>query len=148
MTETRINMKYISCLITCFILSASLFAQNPQYKERLESLKIAYITEELELTPEESQKFWPVYNAYMDDLSELRKSYKPKGSVELMSDDELENILAQSIEKDEKEIELKKTFMADLKNILPLRKVVKLKSAEDEFKKKVLQRRRSNPRKQ
>jgi hypothetical protein len=141
-------MKYISCLLACLFISTSIWAQKSQYKDRLESLRIAFITEELELTPEESQNFWPVYNAYMDDLSELRKSYKPKGSVELMSDEELEDILSQSIEKDEKEIELKKSFMADMKNILPLRKVVKLKSAEDEFKKRVLQRRRSNMRKQ
>lgn len=39
----------------------------------IESLKVAYITKELNLTPEEAQKFWPVHNNYFDELKKVRR---------------------------------------------------------------------------
>lgn len=41
---------------------------------RTEAIRIAFITRQLNLTPQEAQKFWPVYNAYMDELRGVRKS--------------------------------------------------------------------------
>jgi len=41
--------------------------------ERLKSLRIALITEALELTPEEAQVFWPVYNAREAALQKHRE---------------------------------------------------------------------------
>jgi Spy/CpxP family protein refolding chaperone len=42
-------------------------------KENIEAMKIAFITNKLELSPEEAQKFWPVYNQYNEKLKDLRK---------------------------------------------------------------------------
>lgn len=141
-----LKMKYITSLIVLVFISGSLLAQRGDYKDKIESLRIAFITEQLELSPEESQSFWPVYNGYMADLSGLRKKYKTNSSLELMEDSQLEQVLSNSIKKDEEELALKRNFMTDLRDILPLRKIVKLKSVEDDFKKRVLQRRRSNMR--
>ena len=38
-----------------------------------ESLKIAYITKELNLTTNEAEKFWPVYNAYQAEIKKAKK---------------------------------------------------------------------------
>jgi len=43
---------------------------------RLESLKIAYITQRLNLSTEEAEKFWPVYNKYMDEIRGARQGYR------------------------------------------------------------------------
>ncbi|MEI6184745.1 MAG: hypothetical protein WCP65_04395, partial [Bacteroidota bacterium] len=42
---------------------------------RKESLKIAYITKELNLTTAEAEKFWPVYNAYQAEIKKVKKDY-------------------------------------------------------------------------
>ena len=42
-------------------------------KENIEAMKIGFLTKKLDLTPEEAQKFWPVYNQYSDKMKELRK---------------------------------------------------------------------------
>jgi hypothetical protein len=42
--------------------------------EQLKSLRIALITEALELTPEEAQTFWPVYNAREAALQKHREA--------------------------------------------------------------------------
>jgi len=43
---------------------------------RIESLKIAYLTQKLNLSTEEAEKFWPVYNKYMDEIRGARQSYR------------------------------------------------------------------------
>jgi hypothetical protein len=37
---------------------------NGQRQEKIQALKIAFITQKLKLTPAEAEKFWPVYNQY------------------------------------------------------------------------------------
>ena len=73
-------MKYLltttfSLLIIIFCLSA--FAQppknHPEKREQIEALRISFITQRLDLTREEAQRFWPVYNEYHDALESLRK---------------------------------------------------------------------------
>lgn len=41
-------------------------------RERIKSLKVAYLTEKLDLSPEEAAAFWPVYNEYEDNTFELK----------------------------------------------------------------------------
>ena len=51
--------------ITLFFIAITLntFGQRKERHERIQALKVAFITEKLELTPEEAQQFWPVFNA-------------------------------------------------------------------------------------
>lgn len=69
-----LNMKKI-ILSTLFFLNISYicFAQSENRKNRIEAIQIAYLTKEISLTPDEAQKFWPVYNEYQDDLVAARK---------------------------------------------------------------------------
>ena len=61
-------------LMSLFILPLLGQAQmRKEKKEQLKALKIAYITEELQLTPEEAARFWPVFNAFEDKQREIRK---------------------------------------------------------------------------
>ena len=39
----------------------------------IEAVRTAYITNQLKLSPEEAQKFWPVYNSYMQEIKRARK---------------------------------------------------------------------------
>lgn len=52
----------------------------------IESLKIAYITRELTLMPEEAQKFWPIYNSYVEELKAVRKERKVDNDVLAMEE--------------------------------------------------------------
>ena len=56
-------------------------------EEMVENLRIAYITKQLELTPDEAQKFWPVYNNYSRDVKKLIQNNKgKKNELELEED--------------------------------------------------------------
>jgi hypothetical protein len=64
----------IYCIIFCLTLHVSLFAQHHRERnEQIETIKVAFITNKLDLTSEEAQKFWPVHNNYQKELMELMK---------------------------------------------------------------------------
>ena len=75
-------------LILILILSAGSFsmasAQNDnreQKTEKVQALKIAFITQKLELTSEEAQRFWPVYNRYETDIRQVMTENKLSGDA-------------------------------------------------------------------
>lgn len=139
-------------LIILFLLSISLFAQQGmnEKKEQIRALKVGFITNELSLTTEEASKFWPIYNAFDDKQFELRhqkmKTFKAQmldESLDKMSEKEAATLLAQ-MESNENELsQLRKKFIINLRSILPAKKILKLKKAEDNFNRKLLQQYRN-----
>jgi hypothetical protein len=76
-------MNKLFCLILLFGFTFNLSAQNAQNeskqefnkrgKEKIKALYIAFITEEINLNEEESQKFWPVHNLYQIELKKAHQ---------------------------------------------------------------------------
>ena len=77
-------------LLTCFAFTILIgVAQNGS---RLEALKIAYITKRLDLSPEEAQKFWPIYNQYADELKRTRQEAIRNSKSEIELDEAILNV--------------------------------------------------------
>ena len=112
-------------------------------------MKVGFITNELALTSEEASKFWPIYNAYDDKQFEIRhqkmKAYKGRmdADLEKMSEKEASSLLAQMESNEDELYQLRKKFVANLKGVLPAVKIIKLKKAEDDFNRKLLQQYRN-----
>jgi len=86
-----------------FIFSASSIEAQPEHKEieeRLESRRVAYITQELNLSVEEAQAFWPIYNAHRKEVKKLREAHK------MQSDDQAKRNLSDIFSHEEKAIHL------------------------------------------
>jgi len=49
--------------------------QSDTNVDKIEGIKQTYMNKELNLTPEEAQKFWPVYKSYFKEIREARKNY-------------------------------------------------------------------------
>jgi hypothetical protein len=115
-------------------------------KEQIKSLKVAFITSELSLTSEEAAKFWPLYNAYEDKQHDIKKQ-KLKGyidrmdneSLDKLSDKEAANMLSQMESSEDELYQAKKKFVASLKGVISPLKILKLKKAEENFNRKLLQ---------
>ncbi|MEO0046489.1 MAG: hypothetical protein RL705_1680 [Bacteroidota bacterium] len=144
-------MKTIKIFIAIIMLfSANTFAQGgrilKEKKEQIKAMKVAYITNELSLTPDEAAKFWPLYNVFEDKQQEIRKQ-KLKGYLDRIDDDSFENVsekeasaILTQMESTEDELhQAKKKFVASLKGIIPATKILKLKKAEEGFNRKLLQ---------
>ncbi len=145
-------MKHIlNFTLLLFLCSSVSFAQPKQGKrDRIKALKIAFISDELALTPDEAEKFWPIYNAFEDKQFELQhekmKSYMNRIETDMgkLSENEANQLLAQ-MEKTEDELyQLRKKFNQNLKLVLSAQKIVKLHKAEEQFRKDLLKQFRSS----
>jgi Spy/CpxP family protein refolding chaperone len=138
-------------LIMIFLLSIHSFAQSQMEdkKEQIRAMKVGFITNELALTTDEAAKFWPIYNAYDDKQFEIRhqkmKAFKQRMDADLdkMSEKEASAILAQIENTEDDLYQIRKKFISNLKGILPSVKIIKLKKAEDDFNRKLLQQYRN-----
>ena len=113
--------------------------------DRVESMRIAYISNRLQLTPEEAKVFWPVYNKLQDEMKELRKKYKMReedADLANMTDQEAEKELNDLLALREAQLNLARKYQAELKKVIPARKVLLLYRAEEDFKKELLKRMR------
>lgn len=111
--------------------------------DKIEAMKIGFLTKKLDLTPQEAQVFWPVYNEYNAKLEELRKKRRKEmqaareGSDNL-TDKELETLVDGEMTFRQKELDLQKEYHSKFKSVLPVRKVAKLYIAEEQFKRELL----------
>ena len=72
--------------------------------DRIEAVKMAYITKELNLTPDEAQRFWPVYNNYMN---EIKTANDNNANDEIKREETIVNI------RKKYKIEFKKILVSD-----------------------------------
>lgn len=108
--------------------------------DKIKSMKIAFITERLNLTPEESQKFWPVFNQFESEMKALRPGRKDgPPDFAAMSDKEVEKFLDDDVARKQKEVDVMKKYLVQFKQILPVRKVAELVGAQEAFKQELLQ---------
>ncbi len=126
----------LSCLIFC---SGYSVAQGD--KDKVEAIRYNFINEKLKLTTNESEKFWPVYNEYNDKVKALRKNLRQslKKAPEEPSETEAEELYQLDIKTKQAEAELYKEYRGKIKTIIGAKKTMKLRSAEEEFKRKVME---------
>ncbi len=137
--------KHIILSLLLTIVSVSLFAQRGErVREKVQNLRIAFYTQELEFSPEESSVFWPLFNQYQTEKREILKQLKSTAST--TSDEEAEQILQQHMGLKEKELELYRDFINDLRQHISPTKILKISETETEFKRYLLQLRRQNRR--
>lgn len=111
----------------------------PEPEEKIDAMKIAFITKRLELTTEQAQTFWPVYNKYEEEKKAIRQStvgtYKEdKKPIDQLSDTEVEKLINDVIAFKSKDLDLTKKYIVEFKKVLSVKQVAKLLTAEDKFK--------------
>ena len=100
-------MKKITIVLLLLGTSLGSMAQEKEIqKENRKTQKIAFISTKLELTTEEAEKFWPVYNASEAEFKQLKKAHKAamgeKKKISEMSDTEVEKLLDKGLEIQQK----------------------------------------------
>ncbi|WP_194767188.1 sensor of ECF-type sigma factor [Tamlana sp. I1] len=129
-------------LILFLFTSLQIVAQKND-KDRIKALKVAFITERLDLTPKEAQEFWPVYNAYEDntnqikhqELREIRSDIRT--GYDSMSDEKADELIKKLNKAEIQLHKLRVDFSKDLSKILPSKKIILLKASEEDFRRKM-----------
>ena len=116
------------------------------WKERIQSEKIAFMTMEIGLTSEEAQKFWPIYNEISKDqdaaVAEVFKSYMAleKALNEDKSDKEISKCFQSYLEATKKQNEITEASVDKYRKILSDKKVAKIFVAEEKFRRQHIRR--------
>jgi len=119
---------------------------NKEARERIEAQRIAFITDQLHLTPDEAARFWPIYNEYKDGLKDLRDEFE-RPDLESITDDEASKLLDKQLQQEQKKLELRRTLVTRLRTVVSPKKVLMLQRAEMEFNRELLRKvqERRNP---
>ncbi len=136
--------------VLCFLgLSITMFGQQPskdEIHEKVISAKIAYFTQELSLTSEEAQAFWPIYNKWWDDRQSANsatrkalKSIKKLNKEGNYSEVEMKKLIKTYTSCMKNESDVYEVYIEEFYKILPVEKVAKIFVAEDGFRKKLTQ---------
>lgn len=111
-------------------------------KDEILNQKIAFFTQELDLTPQEAQAFWPVYNenwkkseaarrTINKSLKELNEALK---QVPAVSDSDIKVLMNQYFRACEEEIKVNTLAFEELSTVLPVNKAAKVFSLEEKFR--------------
>lgn len=135
---------YIFFALAFLITGPDIKAQNN--KDRVEALRVAYIAKRLELSATESEKFWPMYNEFNDKLEALRKNARQNimKRPENPGDAEAEEAYKADLQFKQAEADLYKQYSEKIKAAIGVKKTARLRMAEYEFKKMMLDKARGN----
>ncbi|WP_346859760.1 hypothetical protein [uncultured Draconibacterium sp.] len=152
-------------IIILFTLSIFLIGQSYAFEscagdqdhndrwERYRAEKVAFITTNLDLTPEEAQKFWPVYNQMEKERSEAQKmrrelEQKINDTETKLSDKEIIKLTREFAGSMEEEGKLSSKYNEKFLTILPPQKVLKLYQVENDFRMHMFKKFRDQRRKE
>lgn len=114
--------------------------QRERLRDRIEAQRVAYITNQLDLTSEESAAFWPIYNEFKEKEREKRQDIRPKKDAMSLTNEEAEALLEQQFAMESDLIALKREYLGRMGQVISPRKVVRLSQVEMEFNRGVLER--------
>ncbi len=132
----------IAISVLYFTQSATFAQHRGPDRERWEKFrteKISFLTSSLELTPDEAEKFWPVYNQMEKEkwqMQEARSAMKNKvrKAKEELTEKQIIELTREYSGSMQKEAELYVNYNEKFLEILPPIKVLKLYQAENEFR--------------
>jgi len=145
--------KLLTLAAALLVMGATAFAQEPQTPQGpkphkggdREAEKIGFITNRLDLTPEEAQVFWPVYNQYSKEAKDChkavrgaRKALRPGKDQPEYTDAQAKDAINAFIKAVEAENALLAKYNPKFLKVLPASKVAKLYVAEEQYRSKML----------
>ena len=115
-------------------------------KDRIKAYKTAYITEQLDLSVKEAEKFWPIYNEFDKKLFILkvekgrkeRRRIRELGGPENISDNEATEIIFSMLSREKEASVTRENMYKELSKVLGPQKLLKLYQAEMNFNKRLL----------
>lgn len=150
------NIKIITAFFTILFSVAAIAAQaqagrqhhNPENLSKswevMQAYKISYLENNLNLTEEEGEKFWPQYHEYERKKKKIFKEIfammPERGEINKLTDEEIKGLILKKLEYDQELLDLEKEFYQDMFKILPVRKIAEYFKGEREYKRYLIDR--------
>lgn len=141
-------MKRMKSFFSLYTLLAVLMLAIPEARaqggQRLENMRIAYLTQDLELTSAQAEKFWPLFNEFAAKRKALHQALRAgmeKANSESASEADIYAAVDEVIAQRKREVELTQEYLPKFKKILTARQLGKLISIEKRMAKEFFRRR-------
>lgn len=125
------------------LLGFGIFAQNPKAKEKIESARIGFITERLGLTPDQAERFWPLYNEYRtrnQDAGIKYRQYRAGIDVNDLTEDQSARMVEMELQMKQHRLDLEKEYSKKMLDVISTQQVASLRNAEKDFRGILLRR--------
>lgn len=142
-------MKKLFTIILISLLTLPAWSQeeelakmDPKAQEKIKAARIAFITDRLGLTPEEAERFWPIYREFSNKRMELRQQFEQvrKNPDPAKPKEESERELVElGLQLKQQELDLEKDYSKRILTAIPAQKLMALKTAEDDFRRLLIQ---------
>lgn len=137
------NLIFTTCLV---LFPFFLFAQNgvlteEKWKE-FEAQKVAFYTKEMNLTPDEASKFWPLYNEMQQKIEVIRKNEREaiRGRKDRLTEKEAQNIVNTILETQGKELEIRKEYYKKIESVTSANKLLLMLETERRFHRQLMKK--------
>lgn len=149
-------MKIFTTIILLLALATAAHAQDddlpqdPSVKEKIQAARVAYITDQLKLTPEEAERFWPVYREFAEKRTALQRQYrqaKRNPDPQKTAEENDQALVTLGLQLKQQELDLEKDYSGRLLKVISAQKLKTLPDAERRFRQMILdqiQRRQNN----
>ena len=132
-------MKHIWFALAFMVLAVAGLSAQGNMESRIRSMRVAFITERMKLTPEEAEKFWPIHNQYEGEMRKIREKYRAERDFQTMSDQEVERFLTDHLDMEEELLKLKRDYYTRMRKVVPARKLAMYVRADLDFNRKLIQ---------
>ncbi|MDO6738245.1 hypothetical protein [Wenyingzhuangia sp. 2_MG-2023] len=137
-------MKKNITFIAFFLIGFCFYAQqkNKTDKNDIRAARISFITEKLSLRPNQAEKFWPVYNTYKNEtyaLIKAKNELQKNINFNSLSEQQAEQLFRVIIDKEQQIYDRAQEFHQDITKVIDYKQILKLRNAETNFKKKLLE---------
>ena len=133
-------------LVVLLMYGSAGFAQNKNQQDaraKLESARIALISERLGLTPEQAQHFWPIYNEYAEQRRSIQQEFRDarKGlDLNKLTEEQGRTLVKARMEGKQQQLNLETKYSDRLMDVINTRQLMALKKAEDDFRAMIIRR--------
>lgn len=129
--------------MACFLSSLAFYGQDRPDGDKIKALKVAFLTEKLNLSSKEAQAFWPVYNEYEQDREALRRKERVQirekiRNADALSEKEASDLLSQYSDLEKEEELLEQDFLKKMSKLISAKKTLVLLRSEEEFKRQLI----------
>ena len=113
------------------------------FTNKMKVNKIAYLTDKLDLSVEEAQKFWPIFNNYEDEMTAVREKMRPRDTTKegfpkrpdflKMTEQEAQDMINRHLKSKREIIDIQDKYSKEFKKAIPTQKVMMFFMVEKKF---------------
>ncbi|HNP06153.1 MAG TPA: hypothetical protein PKN99_00935 [Cyclobacteriaceae bacterium] len=141
-------MKNIIKILFVLLMASPLYTMaqeeelnDPKDREKIEAARIGLISERLGLTPEQAERFWPVYREFTQKRGEMVREFR-QAQKEVGPDNQdpekQRELVELGLKIKQRQLDLEKDYSRRMMDVISAQQIMNLRNAEKEFQRMII----------